>query len=143
MNFIKNSNQVLDERAKKERKNKTGNKQSDYLAPKEPTNSKNSSIKNIIGDVIHSYKVFKNWNFNFIMLVYVPSKHLVFSSCHMHYIRHSRTTNQLRLLPLFPNRLNQLQRISFSEYGITQEIPNNLLNLSLENMIDDCYCYLL
>ena len=103
MNFIKNSNQVLDERAKKERKNKTGNKQSDYLAPKESTNSKNSSIKNIIGDVIHSYKVFKNWNFSFIMLVYVPSKHLVFSSCHMHYIRHSRTTNQLHLLPLFLN----------------------------------------
>ena len=60
MNFIKNSNQVHDERAKNERKNKTGNKQSDYLAPKESTNSKNSSIKNIIGDVMHSYKVFKN-----------------------------------------------------------------------------------
>ena len=58
MNFIKNSNQVLDERAKKERKNKTGNKQSDYLAPKESTNSKNSSIKNIIGDVIHSYLLY-------------------------------------------------------------------------------------
>ena len=59
MSFIKNSNQVHDERAKKERKNKTGNKQSDYLTPKESTKSKNSSIKNIIGDVIYSYKVFK------------------------------------------------------------------------------------
>ena len=60
MNFIKNSNQVHDERAKKERKNKIGNKQSFYVAPRESTNSKNSSIENIIGDVIHSYNFFKN-----------------------------------------------------------------------------------
>ena len=48
------------EQKNKEKIKQETNKQSDYLAPTKSTNSENSSIENIIGDVIHSYKVFKN-----------------------------------------------------------------------------------